>query len=56
MPRKNPEYLVADSSYRSRASDLLFREEPDEEDDEEENHDDENDDDDNVDGDEGYSE
>jgi hypothetical protein len=54
MHRNNPEYLFADSSYRSRASDLLFREEPDEEDDEEEPEDDSDDND--EDGDEGYSE
>ena len=54
MHGKNSEYPAADSSYSSRASDLLFREEPDEEDEEEEPEDDADDND--EDGDEGYSE
>jgi len=52
MHRKNPECFDADSSDRSEAADLLFREEPDEEEDEEEEDGEEKDDD----GDEGYSE
>jgi hypothetical protein len=58
MNRIHPERLDSDTSDRSLAADVLFREEPDEEDDEddEEDEEDEKDEDNEEDDDEGYSE
>jgi hypothetical protein len=54
MSRKQPEFLDADPSSRSRAADVLVREEP--EDEEEEEDDGKEEDDEDKEDDEGYSE
>ena len=54
MSKPRPEYLDADSSSRSRATDVLVREEPEDEEDEEDDGNEEDDED--KEDDEGYSE
>ena len=57
MSRIQPEFLGADPSSRSRAADVLVREEPEDEEDEEDEEDDGNEEDDeDKEDDEGYSE